>query len=207
MPKIYGSDGGEKPSKVYMSRDVNAYKQSTTGGIEMWYLATAGSNGNALTTGAPSANVLRAFPFIAPSRPSTLDRLGINVTTGLAGSGIIGIYKNTSDTIIYPSGLIAETSMFSTSSTALVKQTVSIALEAGKLYWGTYINNAAATLRGLQVGGMTSFLGYDDTLGTLVNLGYSVNLAFPASMPTTFPTGASFITAAPIPCIFLRYGT
>ena len=205
--RIYDSNGIEKNEQIF-GGSYEAYKHTGAAGIEMWFCAGAVNN-TALTTGAPSGNAIRALPFISAARGGVVDRLAINVTTLTTGSGIIGIYENTNDWTLYPSGLIYQTPQVSTTTTGTKVTATSIILRPGKLYWMVYWNNAGATLRSLAVGGCYNVLGFRNDLPTTPTIGYSYGRTYPAgitpSLPAIFPLGAQPILAVPIPGIFYRY--
>lgn len=185
-------------------RDLASFRQAGTSPLEVWYVANLGG-ATALTTGAPTANVLRAMPFIAPARGGTLDRLAFNVTTLLAGNARLALYEATSDSNIYPSARrFVSAANISTGSAGVKSETISVALTPGRLYWIALVTSAAPTLRCLAVGGVSPLLGLSSALGTAPNVGLSVAFSF-AAPPDPFPSGAAFITAVPIPALACRF--
>ncbi len=186
-----------------VSRSRDSFRHTGGSGSEIWYVANQGS-ALALTTGAPSANFLRAFPFIAPARGGRLDRIACNVTTLLAGNLRIGVYKAVSDANIYPSDLLADSGDISSGSATVKTYTVSLDLEPGALYWLAHVGSVAATLRCMAVGGVSSLLGMTSALSTAPNVGYSVAHAY-AALPDPFTAGGVVITAVPIPALAYRF--
>lgn len=173
------------------------YKASTTQ-VERWY--TAPVTGTALTTGAPTANTLRAIPFPL-SETVVLDRIAINVTTLLAGQARLGIYEDNGN--MYPGARVLDAGTVDSGSAGVKAITINQTLQGGKLYWLVIVGNAAPTIRTFAVASMLPLLGFDNTLGTAPGLFYSVAYTY-AALPATFPTGAAVGTAVPIPAIFVR---
>lgn len=171
-------------------------------GLEVWYAANCVDQ-FALVTGAPVANTMYAMPFIAPKRGGTIDRLGYVITSSVVGSTKIGLYTATSDSNIYPSALLVDSGTIANSA-AVKTATVSVTLSPGKLYWVAIVSDVASTLRNLGVANTSSLLGCNNTFGAALNCGISVAFAF-ASLPTTFTAGGAFITASPIPALYIRF--
>lgn len=165
---------------------------------DRWY--TSPITGTALTTGAPTANVLRAIPFIVP-KTITVDRIAINVTTLLTGNVRFGIYRDNG--LGYPGSLVLDGGAVSTATAGVKSVAINQVLNGGQLYWLAIVSSAAATLRCFSVASMNPILGFDNTLGTAPGLFYSVAFTY-AALPATFTAGATFGTAVPIPAIFVR---
>lgn len=207
--KIFDNSGNEK--NIFLNTSSMESFRSVGGVLNTLYIAGQ-QNCLALTTGAPSGNALRAIPFVAPSRGAVIDILTVNVTTALHGSGIMGVYNNTSPWILYPSGLIGQGIYFQTGSTGAKSSNVAIKLDPGQLYWIVYWNTSAATLRSLALGGCSNYLGLASSLTTTPTVGWSygmtlsTGISFPMfNLPSNFPLGASPIIAVPVPGLFYRY--
>lgn len=190
-------DPGHHYGEIVGLRDLQFYLRYGTGAPEVWY--TAPNTGTALTTGAPSANYLRAIPFIT-SRSITLDRIAINVTTAATGYTRLGIYADGGN--VYPGNLVIDAGQVDTGATGVKSLTINVTLNPG-LYWLVAVSNAAPTIRAFAVGSLIPVLGYGSALGTAASFGYSVSYTY-STLPATFPSGASLITATPIPAIFVR---
>ena len=162
-----------------------------------WYAAGM-VNATVLTTGAPTANFLRALPLITGR--ATLDRIAINVTTGTAGLIRLGIYND--DGNLYPSSLVLDAGEVSTGTAGVKTLTINQTLAPG-LYWLALVNNAASTIRALALGGCMAILGLDATLSTAPGVGWSAAFTY-AALPASFPAGASVLTATPVPAVFVR---
>jgi hypothetical protein len=181
--------------------------QHVAGGSGLSRYSVAGlATATALTTGAPAVGTLRAFPWVAPAKPGTINQLAFNVTTLLAGNGRIGLYRNAGQGNLYPAALVADSGDISTVTTGVKTFAISHTYEPGALYWLTYESSAAATLRCLAVGGCLAIHGLDTGLGTAPGVGISVARTYGA-LPTPFPAGGAVITAVPIPALAVRLAT
>ncbi len=199
---IFDANGFPKTGST-IARDESSFRHTGGSGSEIWYIANLG-NCTALTTGAPTANTLRALPFIAPARGGRLDRIACNVTTLLAGNLRLGIYKAISDSNIYPGSLLAVSGDISSGTTGVKSYTIDLALNPGELYWLAHVGSVAATLRCMAVGGVGPIMGMTSALSTAPNAGYSVAHTYGA-LPSVFTAGGSVITAVPIPALAFRF--
>ena len=181
-----------------------------TGGSGLSRLYVPGMlGGTALTTGAPAAGTMRAVPFRCPNRRGTIDLLAIQVTTLLAGSARVGLFRNADKAgqNLYPGALIVDSGVLDTTTTGLKSAAVSATYDPGELLWAVHVSSVAATLRCMAIAGIdTSVLGLDTALGTAGGLGISVAHAF-AALPATFTAGGAVITAVPIPAIGVRFAS
>lgn len=171
------------------------------------YAIAAMLSATALTTGAPTANVLRAFPLICPPRKGTIDQLAFNVTTLLAGNARIGAYRNADKAgqNLYPGALIVDSGDISTAAAGVKTYATSITFDPGELLWLTHVGSVAATLRCLGLAGIdVKLLGLGTALSTAPSLGISVAHAY-AALPATFTAGGAFITAVPVPALAARF--
>jgi hypothetical protein len=155
----------------------------------------------ALTTAAPTANVLRAVPIWTGNK-ITLDRIGINVTTLTAGNQRLGIYNDNANG--YPGTLVADLGTVDTGTTGVKEITISQILNANTLYWLALVGNAAPTIRAIAGTAMFPILGLDSGLGTALGVGWTVAFTY-AALPSTFTAGGSALTTADtIPAIAVR---
>jgi hypothetical protein len=175
-------------------RDYSSYRHAGGSGLEAWYLAGYPLTGG-LTLAAPSANVLRAYPFVAPARRATVDRLGFRVTTLAAGNGRVGLWENTADDNLYPSSLLADSGALSTATTGAKSATVSVPLVSGQLYWLSYLSDAAATLLAMSSFGFSTVLGQPSDLAVQDQVGISVAFTY-AALPSTFPAGGAYLLSS-----------
>ncbi|MBT9169471.1 MAG: hypothetical protein DDT19_02831 [Syntrophomonadaceae bacterium] len=180
--------------------DISAFR--TKGAtLNQWY--TSPNTGAALGAGAPTANVLRAIPFIV-SKTTTIDQMAISVTTAVAGLARIGIYADNGNN--YPGALVVEATSVTQIDTGIAGVRIAtgglpVVLQPG-LYWLAIVGNAAPTIRTFTVASMLPVLGYASTLPTAASLGWFVTFTY-AALPSTFPAGGSVITTGP-PAIFVR---
>lgn len=170
-------------------------------GLTNYYIANQGTEG-ALGTGAPTANVLRAMPFIAPRRGGALDTLAYEITGTVAGNTRIGLYANTSESNLYPAARL-EASASIANSNAFKTLAVTRSLVPGDLYWIAIVGDVAPTIRALGLTNVSSILGNAGS-GGAVNVGLSVAYAY-AALPDPFPAGAAYITATPVPALFYKF--
>lgn len=181
-----------------------------TGGGGLARLYVPGARGaTALTTGAPTANVLRAVPFVCPNRKGTIDQLSLRTTVGGAGSSArLGLYRTASSANLYPGALIAETAALGTTGVAHTVGAVSATFDPGEILWVAHV--ASATVPTIACIALASadvqLLGHDSALGNAAAVGVSVAHTFGA-LPATFTAGGAVITAAPIPAIGVRFAT
>ena len=167
--------------------------------LNRWY--TSMLSGAALTTVAPTANVLRAFPFLVPNK-MTLDQIAVNVTTLTAGKQRLGIYSDNGS--VGPGALLLDAGEVDTGTTGVKAATISQAIPAGTLLWLAVVGNAAPTVRALPVGGGIALLGLDSTLGTNPGIGWTVAYTY-GTLPATFPGSPTVIdSSAAQPAIFVR---
>lgn len=209
--KTYGPNGYLK-SLFVNAGDISDFRHAgTIDGSGVFYPAGVWNATN-LTTVALAANNIWAVPFICPNRYSSITGISVIVTTAAAGSGNLGVYKNSADDTLYPSGLITQTTEFSVNSIGPKAIRVSLNLNPGQLIWLTYWQGAAATVKSLQLAGQYSLLGFDANLNAAPNHSFTCGPS-PATyaanfgrFPNTFPSGANFQTAVGTPAIFVAFG-
>lgn len=166
-------------------------------------------NNTALTTGALTANVLRAMPFWAPPHKSTIDRIRFEVTTGSANNARVGLYQNVADEDShYPGALLADSGNISTTPAAIKTYDTSVELTPNRLYWLALVNSASVTYRLLQAAGVTPILGIAAALaGTnnLYNTGIQVAHTFGA-LPDPFTAAGTYDAGTTQPALGYRFG-
>ena len=180
------------------SPDVSYFRKAGTGTYEAWY--SSPRSGTALSGSSLTINKLYAMPFITP-KAITLDRMGVYVSTlGTSAHGRMGIY---SDSGQYPSSLVIDAGAIDASTTGAKTLTISQALNANSLYWLVYVCDVAHAIYCIPVAGVINVLGTSSALGTAQNAGLYASQTY-GSLPSTFPGSPTMITAAPIPCVFVR---
>lgn len=172
-----------------------------TSEYEAWFAANCATH-TAFSAQALVANRLYAMPFVAPGRTGvTIDRLGINVTTGSSGNARLGIYNDSSG---YPGSLLVDAGTVVTTNIAVVTISLSQALTPGNRYWLVYVSNATPTIRSIPVNSCSHALGFSSALGTAGNCGLYVSFTY-GTLNSTFPSSPTMITANPIPALFYRF--
>lgn len=172
-----------------------------TSEYESWFAANCATH-TAFSAQALVANRLYAMPFVAAGRAGcTLDRLGINVTTGSTGNARLGIYNDSGG---YPGSLLVDAGTVVTTNIAVVTATISQALVPGNRYWLVYVSDATPTIRSIPVNSCSHALGFSNALGTAGNCGLYVSFTY-GTLPGTFPSSPTMITGNPIPALFYRY--
>jgi hypothetical protein len=192
----------EGTTNLYYRKFYPFYRQVGVAPIERWYPAggLTGASGGGLSF---TIDTIRVLPLILPSG-GTLDRLGIEITTLAAGgTGRLGIYDSVSITDLTPNNLIVDGGAVVTTAVAVVSVTINQILTAGKLYWlAVNLGTLAPSLRTVNAGTVSGILGYPNTLGTSVGLGWQVASAFGA-LPNPFPASPT-VMITPVPLIAYR---
>ncbi len=170
--------------------------------FESWYVA-AQISVVSVTVGSPTANNMRAVPFMS-GRGGTLDRIGIEVTTAVAGNIRIGIYDNTSDTYLYPNNLLVDSGDINTSTTGMKTAIINPTLNPNSLYWFVILNDAAPALRYITGGGCAMLLGVGPIINSTMYGHLMVSQIFGA-LPATFTTGGGPTATGTAPAISCRY--
>jgi hypothetical protein len=94
-------------------------------------------------TAALTADTLYFTPFYTHGRV-VLDRLGVNITAGIASADIrLGIYSSDSDGM--PNELLIETGALDADSPGGIEDTISLTLEANRQYWFALVASDAVT--------------------------------------------------------------
>jgi hypothetical protein len=167
-----------------------------TDNYDCWY--TSPITGANLTTGALAANTLYAMPLVAPI-DCRIDRLAINVTTAGTGVARLGLYR---DKLGLPKKLILDAGEVDVSTTGQKKINITQRIKAG-LTWMVVVANGTPTIRCHTKDGLQPLLGFDSNLPNNPRYGHSVAFTY-AALPDQFPASPSFITAVPIPTIWVR---
>lgn len=205
MSGLFGGDGLPRASGDVVAKSLHSFRHvSGGGGISAYYCAGVEGGYFISSSPTPSANVLRAFPLIAPPRASTLDRIAVNVTSLAAGNCRLGIYEATSDTNLYPNALLVDSGALSTGTTGVKEATIDVDLEPGALYWVAHVGDAVPTFRGQWISGAMQIFGVSSGLGTSPQVGLSVSYTYGA-LPSTFPGSATAIASEPNIAIFVRF--
>jgi hypothetical protein len=208
--KVSGKSDGGDATLVLPSDWNNTHKIDLDGLVcghrigateNRWY--PAGMDANVvLATLAVVAGRDYAFPFV-PTKDMDANTLAVNVTTLVAGTLRMGIYRG--DGNLYPSTLVTGTDIGSlTLAAGVLTRTMpaDTLLTGGEVYWIVANFSSASTVRSLAVGSMIPILGLDSTLGTAPGVGWIATRAH-AALLSTFPAGAAVHTGA-APALFIR---
>lgn len=146
-------------------------------------------NASALTTtGAYAVDRIEAIPFI-PAKDMTIDLVGLEVTTLVAGGLFkLGIYDNTGT--FTPGSLLAGTTDLSSATTGYREQTITpLVLAAGVPVWlAVHTNLGSMVFRGAPIAACIAF-GAPGAGGTARNTLYRGGAApFAAGLPAVFPS-------------------
>lgn len=117
----------------------------TGGGFgECWHpnLPTVGA-GTSMGSATMVTNTIYASPLIVPA--GTLDRMSFNVAVSGGANNIRhGIYQAASRTDPYPGSLLVDSGDISVNTTGLKTTTISVVIEATRLYWMVLQTSAGA---------------------------------------------------------------
>lgn len=180
-------------------QDISYYRKVGVTNYEAWF--TSPRAGTALAGTALVANRIYAMPFVCP-KAITLDRIGVYVSTLSTTTARLGIYADNGN--CYPGSLVLDAGTVDVTSTGAKTITINQALSANTLYWLVIVCAATPAIYCIPVAAVINILGHPSALGTAQHAGLYATLTYGA-LPGTFPTtGLTMITAAPIPCIFVR---
>jgi hypothetical protein len=180
------------------SRGFLYYRKVGLTNYEAWF--TSPKAGTALAGTALVANRLYAMPFPCP-KGITLDGIGVYVSTSSTLTARLGIYLD--DGNCYPGSLLLDAGTIDVTTTGAKKLTISQALSENSLYWLVTVAGATPAIYCIPVAGVINILGHSSALGTAQNAGLYVAFTY-GTLPATFPSSPTLITAAPIPAIFVR---
>jgi hypothetical protein len=143
-------------------------------------------------TATVTINSLYAQPI---SVVGTVNRIGIEVTTGVAGGCRLGLYSNLNG---LPGTLLVDAGIIDTTATAIVEATISDTILRGEWVWMVSVFSAAAVVRTGTVGS-TMFAGSSTPSAGIKALtgGFTYG-----ALPATAPTVSSASSVAP--AMFLR---
>lgn len=157
------------------------------------------TNGATLVTVALAVDSHKLAVFTVP-RPMRIRKLGIRVTTGVAGNARIGMYQAGFSAPETAAKLVAETVDLSTTSAAVVSDsTVNFVLWPGCHYFASVNSDATATIRSVAAGAAMS-LGTDG--GSANNTTASKNGVTYGAMPSTIDLSSYGVNTATPPAIY-----
>lgn len=139
-----------------------------------------------------SANSIYYQPI---SITGTINRIGIEITTGAAGAARLGLYSNNGG---IPGSLILDCGTVDTTNIALVEATIADTVFRGEWIWMAVVSNAAPACRTGTMGSAMITGGSTPSVGVRAYVGSFAYAALPATAPTI--SGASSVG----PAIWLR---
>jgi hypothetical protein len=141
---------------------------------------------------AISANSIYYQPI---SITGTVNRIGIEITTGSAGAARLGLYTNNNG---IPGTLILDCGTVDTTNIAIVEATIDAMVLRGEWVWMAVVSNATPACRCGAVG--TAMVAGSSTPGGGIR-GYVGTLAY-AALPVAAPAITS--VSSVVPAIWLR---
>jgi hypothetical protein len=181
--------------------DYEYWRQAGTAVWECWY---CGSDPESSThaTNALAANILYGVPFTSP-RGGTLDRIGMYLAVNNAvGNLRIGIWQATSNTNLYPAGLLLDSGAISTNAIGLrASGAIATVLSPNTLYWLGCLTDTAVPWYN-WIYGAIPYIGWG-TASVTMHQHISVATAYGA-LPNPFTAGA-VPQLSQAPAIGVRY--
>lgn len=170
---------------------------------ERWYAAGT-ADATALSSSSFPIDTLLAAPFVS-RRGGAIDKISIRDQGSDVGSvARIGIYENTSDTVIYPTDLVFESAEIDQSSGGVKTQALAVVLEPNVLYWFVHLGGAIeAFLRSIGTSSRFGVMGTDPTFPSAYSSALIVAQAY-GPLPAVFPAGA-LPTTAFVPVIAVHF--
>lgn len=180
--------------------------RGTNGGLTCWY--TGAVNQTPHTTGTAVFDNIWAYPIVLPG--GIIDTIAFEIViVGAAGSKCrSGLYRNTSENIIYPKELIIDGGEYLCDSATGVKTTsgLSVAVSPG-LYWLiTLAGVASPNNRALAAGCDSHILGIPVTMGATLNQRLVGAFAYQV-LPATFPAGITVDNGGGVPLVALHFSS
>ena len=200
-----GAGGGttEKDFNYFHQATVNT-GQFLNNKVRMYLAGQA--NGLALGATVIPINSACCVPFYT-TKAITVDSMGFVATIAGSISSVsqIGIYTNSSDTVLYPFQAVSTSGLIVNSLTTLTGYNPNITLSANNLYWFViYSARSARTLRTIAVGGAWPIFGMGTDLTTTPGLYLQCPiLASGSSLEANMRTGGNIMVTAP-PALAIR---
>jgi hypothetical protein len=126
----------------------------------------------------------------------TVNRIGMEVTTGAAGAARLGLYSNNGG---IPGTLILDAGTVDTTNIALVEATIADTVFRGEWIWTAVVSNVGVTCRCGTVGSAMVLGSSTPSAGIK---GYTGTFAY-AALPVTAPAITAISSAGP--AVWLRY--
>jgi hypothetical protein len=167
--------------------------------------------GYATTTGSPTANTIEAVPFACGGNLTISSLLVELVSGGSAGSARLGIYRNTSPSVLYPSTLVGQLEFsFLGADAGYTGGSLpsAVTLDDG-LFWLAILPSVSKAMRTrlFQISGQNlprMLLGYPSPFANTPPLRSITGAATYGPLPSTFPAGGTTANNSAAPFIFFR---
>jgi len=167
--------------------------------------------GYGTTTGSPTANTIDAVPFACGGNLTVSSLLVELVSGGSNGSARLGIYRNTSPGVLYPTTLVSQLEFSFLGTDAGYtggSLPASVNLDDG-LFWLAILPSVSKTMRTrtFQISGQNlprMLLGYPSTFVNQPPLKSITRAAAYGPLPATFPAGGTTANNSAAPFIFFR---
>ncbi len=164
--------------------------------FQRWY--TSPKDGS-IGTKVIVANNIYSIPFHV-NKDESFDTIGIQVSTGSAGSARLGIYKDNGAGT--PGTLQQDVGTVDVTSTGMKTKVASIPLTEG-LYWLVIVSDATPSIRGIPIDSGVAPLGAPNP-GDPNGTHYLAPFAF-APLPEASPSGGRTIESTVAPIVALRH--
>lgn len=157
----------------------------------VYYLAASVTPSSAVATVATNSIYYQPISLVG-----SLNRIGIEITTGAAGACRLGLYTNNAGV---PGTLILDCGTVDTTSIAIVEATFAAQTLKGEWVWMASVFNATPTCRAGVAGGQSGIMGSSTPSAGIRSLLGSLTYG---ALPTTAPA-VTFVSSVG-PAVFLR---
>lgn len=158
---------------------------------------------NSFSAGAPVtiagvADVMEVYPYFAGFN-FTIDRIGVNVSTGVASAQAKVVIYSTMVTTGAPNALLYESAALDCSTTGTKEVAASLTFSAGIQYWIGIRHSSTATLRAIPLTN-AKCLGLGLSTSTAYMTALRTTLAFATAASSTWPSvsSAQLVSTTPV---------
>lgn len=167
------------------------------------YILTTTTGGGSTSSVSGAAGRMEIFPFV-PRRDVTIDRLALNVVTGVA-SATAKFVVYSSDDNGRPNELITETGDLDLSTTGTKEAVVNLTLHRGTVYWIGVRHSSTATISVWQTVSTADING-GSAISTTGRKTLRRTLTYATAAPTNWVFDSTEISSGNAPAIWLRAG-
>ncbi len=167
---------------------------------EFWYRAGQVID-TALASQTMVANRLSCVPHYFP-RDTVIDKVAIEVTTGSAGNGRVGIYENRDD--FYPGNLIYDSGDMDVTNIAVLSKDAPMQLPGGKVYWFAAVTSSTPVVRSCSPGTKASIFGTSSAFGAATSSALYTLMGVYGPLPAQFPVNPTLLLGISMPGIAFR---